>query len=157
MQSRRAQPQRQPPAMENGNAGFTDPSTFHTDGSDLFADFSAYGLNGVAAAGGVGNGATGGVVGGPPQQGNRFGPSTQMVRRNANQQVVQQQAPGFLQPWQDLGDAMGAGGGAPGAPGTTAWDNSDEEENLEAKALAAKKDAQAKRKQIPPFVQKLSR
>lgn len=31
------------------------------------------------------------------------------------------------------------------------------EEQLERRALAAKKDAQAKRKQIPPFVQKLSR
>jgi heat shock transcription factor len=33
----------------------------------------------------------------------------------------------------------------------------DDDEELEHKAAAAKKDAQAKRKQIPPFVQKLSR
>lgn len=31
------------------------------------------------------------------------------------------------------------------------------EAELEQRALLAKKDAQAKRKQIPPFVQKLSR
>ena len=36
-----------------------------------------------------------------------------------------------------------------------AW--SDDLEELERKAEIAKKDAQAKRKQIPPFIQKLSR
>jgi heat shock transcription factor len=33
----------------------------------------------------------------------------------------------------------------------------DDDEELEQKAAIAKKDAQSKRKQIPPFVQKLSR
>lgn len=37
----------------------------------------------------------------------------------------------------------------------TGWRN--EGDDLDQKALVAKRDAQAKRKQIPPFVQKLSR
>jgi heat shock transcription factor len=36
-------------------------------------------------------------------------------------------------------------------------DEQDSIERLEERALRAKKEAQAKRKQIPPFVQKLSR
>ncbi len=44
-------------------------------------------------------------------------------------------------------------GNTPGA--TDGWINADED--LEQKALIAKRDAQAKRKPIPPFVQKLSR
>lgn len=39
--------------------------------------------------------------------------------------------------------------------GEAAWQNNGDE--LDHKALTAKRDAQAKRKQIPPFVQKLSR
>lgn len=39
--------------------------------------------------------------------------------------------------------------------GETAWRNNSDD--LDQKALAAQRDAQAKRKQIPPFVQKLSR
>jgi heat shock transcription factor len=50
----------------------------------------------------------------------------------------------------DFGDGTGLelqGGGG--------WINTDEQ--LEQRALIAKREAQAKRKQIPPFVQKLSR
>lgn len=70
--------------------------------------------------------------------------SNQLVRRNPNQQLA--------------------------ARGQTAWDTfnqnqsgawetagTDDDEELARKAEIAKKDAQAKRKQIPPFVQKLSR
>lgn len=38
-----------------------------------------------------------------------------------------------------------------------AMEETDNIEALEEKATAAKREAQAKRKQIPPFVQKLSR
>lgn len=66
----------------------------------------------------------------------------QLVRRNPNQQLAP--APRRNQ-WE-------------GFPGEAPqWETVDDEEELEQKAAVAKKDAQAKRKQIPPFVQKLSR
>lgn len=69
--------------------------------------------------------------------------SNQLVTRNKNQQLA---ARG--RPWQDFN----AGQVTP-----QPWENGDDEEDLEHKAMLARKDAQAKRKQIPPFVQKLSR
>jgi heat shock transcription factor, other eukaryote len=69
--------------------------------------------------------------------------SGQLVRRNQNQQLA---ARGST-PWDAF--ASGQQGG---------WDHVEEEdEELEQKAMIAKREAQAKRKQIPPFVQKLSR
>lgn len=65
-------------------------------------------------------------------------PSNQLVRRSNNNQLT----------------ARDYGGYAP--VGQNGWDNEDDED-LEAMALRARKEAQAKRKQIPPFVQKLSR
>ncbi len=66
----------------------------------------------------------------------------QLVRRNPNQQLApaprRNQWDGYPSPTQQ-------------------WETMDDEEELEQKAAVAKKDAQAKRKQIPPFVQKLSR
>ena len=66
----------------------------------------------------------------------------QLVRRNTNQQLApaprRNQWDGFPSPTQQ-------------------WETVDDDEELEQKAAIAKKDAQAKRKQIPPFVQKLSR
>lgn len=68
--------------------------------------------------------------------------SGQLVRRNTNQQLApaprRGQWDGFASPQQQ-------------------WETVDDDEELEQKAALAKKDAQAKRKQIPPFVQKLSR
>jgi heat shock transcription factor len=68
--------------------------------------------------------------------------SGQLVRRNTNQQLApaprRNQWDGFPSPTQQ-------------------WETVDDDEELEQKAAVAKKDAQAKRKQIPPFVQKLSR
>ncbi|KAI4606087.1 hypothetical protein J4E80_010295 [Alternaria sp. BMP 0032] len=65
----------------------------------------------------------------------------QLVRRNTNQQLApaprRNQWDGFASPTQQ-------------------WETVDDDEELEQKAAIAKKDAQAKRKQIPPFVQKLS-
>ncbi|KZM21826.1 Heat shock transcription factor [Ascochyta rabiei] len=68
--------------------------------------------------------------------------SGQLVRRNPNQQLAP--AP-----------RRGQWDGYPSP--TQQWDNiADDDEELDQKAAVAKKDAQAKRKQIPPFVQKLS-
>lgn len=65
-------------------------------------------------------------------------PSNQLVRRNTNQQLAARDY------------------GAYGQVGQPGWEHEDDED-LEAQAMRAKKEAQAKRKQIPPFVQKLSR
>lgn len=74
-------------------------------------------------------------------------PSNQLVRRHPNQQLVSRGNNG----WQDLSNSTGQ-------PGQGAWEAMDGgEEDLEQRALVAKQEAQAKRKQIPPFVQKLSR
>lgn len=66
--------------------------------------------------------------------------SGQLVRRNQNNQLASRrgQWEGFPSPTQQ------------------AWEQVDDDEELEQKVAIAKKDAQAKRKQIPPFVQKLS-
>ena len=76
-------------------------------------------------------------------------PSNQLVRRTPNHHLearkMQYENDGWL---EDIN---------PQASTTTSWDEGIEEEDLEQKALAAKKDAQVKRKTIPPFVQKLSR
>lgn len=55
------------------------------------------------------------------------------------------------QPNHQWGDGTNGGPGS----GEGAW--GDDIQELEAKAQIAKKDATAKRKQIPPFVQKLNR
>lgn len=66
----------------------------------------------------------------------------QLIRRNTNQQLAP--APRRSQ-WDGFSNDV------------QPWDELDDDADLEQKAQAAKKDAQAKRKQIPPFVQKLSR
>ena len=67
--------------------------------------------------------------------------SNQLVRRIPNQQMART--------WIDAPDmAM--------QQTQSTWDDEDEKQ-LEQRALIAKRDATAKRKQIPPFVQKLSR
>ncbi|KAK7190073.1 hypothetical protein DPSP01_006368 [Paraphaeosphaeria sporulosa] len=65
----------------------------------------------------------------------------QLVRRNQNQQLAAR----GRSPW---------GFNEQNQP--NAWENTDDDEELERKAAIAKKDASAKRKTIPPFVQKLS-
>jgi len=67
--------------------------------------------------------------------------SGQLVRRNQN---------------QELAPRRGQWDGYP-SPTQQQWEAVDDDEELEQKAALAKKDAQTKRKQIPPFVQKLSR
>ncbi|KAF2676724.1 hypothetical protein K458DRAFT_321253 [Lentithecium fluviatile CBS 122367] len=66
----------------------------------------------------------------------------QLVRRNPNQQLAAR----GRNAWDPYNTQD---------PGGT-WEAPDDDEELERKAVIAKKEAQAKRKQIPPFVQKLS-
>lgn len=75
--------------------------------------------------------------------------STQLVRRDVNQQLAR--TPQRNQ-WAFTNSNHGV-------PEGRVWENmdDDEEQDIDTKAAQAKKDAQAKRKQIPPFVQKLSR
>ena len=73
-------------------------------------------------------------------------PSTELVRRSRNQQLLgQNQGPAQ--------DGWGGGGYAGNMNGSA---EDEDEQDLDAKVALAKKDAQGKRKQIPPFVQKLS-
>ena len=74
--------------------------------------------------------------------------STQIARRPMNSVVSRPQVDSAVQPWAD-------GTAGPPSAGDGAW--ADGIEELEQKAQVAKRDAQAKRKQIPPFVQKLNR
>ncbi|KAJ9642934.1 Heat shock transcription factor [Coniosporium tulheliwenetii] len=76
--------------------------------------------------------------------------SNQLVRRNTNQELAARGISENQSAWQDFGSpAMIHGGGG------AVYDN-DEDGDLAQRAQVAKRDAQAKRKQIPPFVQKLS-
>lgn len=80
----------------------------------------------------------------PPTYGSNLNaqPSTELVRRARNQQLAPQN--GQQELWNGVNNMTGQ------------YDDEDEAE-LERKVADAKKDAQGKRKQIPPFVQKLSR
>lgn len=85
-------------------------------------------------------------------------PSTQLARRPVNRQLVQtaQRATydnNNLDPWGQFGDESMMDPQNPNG----AMEESDSIERLEERAAVAKRDAQSKRKQIPPFVQKLSR
>ena len=73
--------------------------------------------------------------------------SQELVRRSRNNQLA---------PAQAQQTAMQQGSAGEGWNGISQYDDEDEAE-LERRVAAAKKDAQGKRKQIPPFVQKLSR
>jgi heat shock transcription factor len=79
--------------------------------------------------------------------------STQLARRPMNQHLMQTQRYDDPNAWGQYGDeqldvvAAGNGGVA----------ENDNIELLEERAAVAKRESQSKRKQIPPFVQKLSR
>ena len=77
--------------------------------------------------------------------------SNQLARRPVSQHLAQRA------PYNNNGDdgwpIISEGGMQP--PQDQAWLNSNDD--LEQKAQIARRDTQAKRKQIPPFVQKLSR
>jgi heat shock transcription factor len=84
-------------------------------------------------------------------------PSTQIARRPNNRQLVPTVQ---RNPYDNSGDPWGPFGDDsildPQSNGGRMEEN-DNIELLEEKAAVAKRDAQSKRKQIPPFVQKLSR
>lgn len=79
-------------------------------------------------------------------------PSNQLTRRPASQRVITRGSPftnGESETWP------GYTNGALQPPREENWVKDDD--NLEQKAMAAKREAQTRRKLIPPFVQKLSR
>ncbi|CAD0099409.1 unnamed protein product [Aureobasidium mustum] len=139
-----------PQQMQDGSFGVNDPlaqyrNPLSNDTSNTFPDFPPYD-NSI-------NNANPGPNFFPPQvpttQAPTYGqpavpPSNQLVRRNTNQQVAR--TPQRNQ-WSNFAN-----------PTDRVWEDMDheEEQDLDQKAAIAKKDAQAKRKQIPPFVQKLS-
>lgn len=79
-----------------------------------------------------------------PQYGTNLGPqpSTDLVRRTRNQQMAPQN--GQQEQWGGYGNVSGQV-------------EDEDEQDLDVRVALAKKDAQGKRKQIPPFVQKLAR
>ncbi|KAI9792275.1 MAG: stress-responsive transcription factor hsf1 [Peltula sp. TS41687] len=91
----------------------------------------------------------------PTAQQQQHGYSTQLARRPANQQqLVARAARQFADGddgWSDHAD------GAYDGQVENGYSNGDDDiEALERRAAIAKREAQAKRKQIPPFIQKLS-
>ena len=90
-----------------------------------------------------------------PYQQNAPAPSTQLARRPTNRQLVQTgQRAQFDNPngWSLAEDVVFDPNSQSGALA-----ENDSIERLEERAQIAKRDAQSKRKQIPPFVQKLNR
>jgi len=79
--------------------------------------------------------------------------STQLARRPVTQHLMQTQRYENPETWGQYGDDQMVE--VPGANG--AIEENDNIELLEERAAIAKRDSQSKRKQIPPFVQKLSR
>jgi len=79
-------------------------------------------------------------------------PSTQLTRRPMNQIASRPPMNAAMNDaaWLEATNTSPGGGHA-----DTAW--GDDLTELEAKAQVAKREAQTKRKQIPPFVQKLNR
>ncbi|KAI0162988.1 hypothetical protein BJ166DRAFT_591820 [Pestalotiopsis sp. NC0098] len=82
-------------------------------------------------------------------------PSTALARRGMNNQLVAANRPFSPQP-NDLWANFTEDSLVPQSNGGSAPDEHDNVELLEEKAQKAKREAQAKRKQIPPFVQKLN-
>ena len=122
-----------------GNFDFTQP-IFPSDqgfsGDSAIAEASAFSANNLNSgqASNYGN-----SVVGMPQ-------STDLVRRARNQQLGPPNAGQGQEDWNG------------GAYGNTHGPGEEEnEQELDMKVAMAKRDAQGKRKQIPPFVQKLSR
>lgn len=118
-------------------------------------------LDGLAAFGDAGTNGDGGfgLVQGQPQyssQNAQAVPSNSLTRRPMNQALVPTRPRGNFDPsagWDGLVDnSLVTHGQEEQSTG-----GQDAVEALEELAQQAKRDAQAKRKQIPPFVQKLSR
>jgi heat shock transcription factor len=83
-------------------------------------------------------------------------PSTQLTRRPTNRSLV---ATAPRPPYDNLSDPWGPFGDDTllDTQANGMMEENDSIELLEERAAIAKRDAQSKRKQIPPFVQKLSR
>jgi heat shock transcription factor len=81
-------------------------------------------------------------------------PSTALARRGTNRALVptvpRQVFDSSSEPWNNFGEDFQQ-------QQTHAMEDHESIEALEERALRAKREAQNKRKQIPPFVQKLSR
>ena len=114
------------------NAAFSDPSAYN---------LNTYGANALSQA---------------PYDQPVPAASTQLTRRPVNRQLIptgQRPYDNTADPWGQFGDdsildVQGNGG---------QMEETENIEHLEERARSAKRDAQSKRKQIPPFVQKLSR
>ncbi|KAI9714727.1 MAG: stress-responsive transcription factor hsf1 [Bogoriella megaspora] len=78
---------------------------------------------------------------------NQQSSSNQLVRRTTNQQMALRDQQFQDDGWLEYANPQTQSGN---------WEEGTDEEDLERKAVVAKKEAQAKRKTIPPFVQKLS-
>jgi heat shock transcription factor len=113
------------------NTGFSDPSAYN---------LNTYGANALSQA---------------PYDQSVPAASTQLARRPVNRQLI----PTGQRPYDNTADPWGQFGDDPilDPQGDGAMEENDNIELLEEKAAVAKRDAQSKRKQIPPFVQKLSR
>lgn len=118
--------------LQWGHENGAHPTSNYPDPS---ANFGAYLYNGST----------------PAAQGTSPEPSNQLTRRPMNQRVVARgnYSNGDQEAWPGYASSV--------APQVRQEGWTEEDERLEARALAAKRDAQAKRKMIPPFVQKLSR
>jgi heat shock transcription factor, other eukaryote len=126
-------------ATDTFMSSWNDPSAGDMSG---FTDPSFY--EGLNLAGNMGQPSTHNrVVSLDGMNGSADMSSGQLVRRNPNQQLATR----AQNAWGQYGSPE---------PGS-AWEAPDDDEELERKAVIAKKEAQSKRKQIPPFVQKLSR
>ena len=121
-----------------------------------FADTtSAYNMNPVYGSGGGGGG--GGNTLSSFDQSLPATHSTQLARRPHNRQLV---PTGQRSNYENSGNPWGQFGDDPMLDPQNSNGPLEENDNielLEEKAAVAKRDAQSKRKQIPPFVQKLSR
>jgi heat shock transcription factor len=115
------------------NTGYSDPSAYNNIGS--FSSNS---------------------VSNPQYQPSVPAPSTQLTRRPMNRSLV---ATASRPPYDSLSDPWGSFGDDSllDTQVNGIMEENDSIELLEERAAMAKRDAQSKRKQIPPFVQKLSR
>src|SRR3569833_3390188 len=94
---------------------------------------------------------------GPPGPGFQPPQSTAIARRPPNRALVPTAPRSTIDATTDQWANIGNDSDLANAPSNGAMDGHDNIEALEEQAQIAKREAQAKRKQIPPFVQKLSR
>jgi heat shock transcription factor len=129
---------------QDGGYGANDLlNPYRDDGLNNFGDIAAFDNTVYYPPPSVPQAPTGQAAGFGPSA--AAPPSNQLVRRSTNHQVAR--TPQRNQ-WNNFSNSA-----------ERVWEDMEheEEQDLDQKAAIAKKDAQAKRKQIPPFVQKLSR